>query len=50
MVVPHAVLPVGAIGAVLGILLLIPVFALGHCDTMEGPVVADARKAFLPAT
>ena len=46
MVVPHAVLPVGAIGAVLGILLLIPVFALGHCDTMEGPVVADARKAF----
>jgi len=46
MVVPHAALPAGAMGAVLGILLLIPVFAFGHCDTMGGPVVADARKAF----
>jgi len=49
MVVPEAVLPAGAMGAVLGILLLIPVFALGHCDTMNGPVVADARKALAAA-
>ena len=46
MAVLHAALPAGAIGVALGILLLIPVFALGHCDTMNGPVVADARKAF----
>jgi hypothetical protein len=49
MVVPEAVLPAGVLGAVLGILLLIPVFALGHCDTMNGPVVADARKALAAA-
>ena len=30
----------------MGLLLLIPVAALGHCDTMNGPVVADARRAF----
>lgn len=45
MVAPHVVLPAGALGVVLGVILLIPVFAFGHCDTMNGPVVADARKA-----
>jgi len=34
------------LGLVLGLLFLVPVAAFGHCDTMNGPVVADARKAF----
>jgi len=45
MVVTATVLPAGVIGVVLGVLWLIPVFAFGHCDTMNGPVVADARRA-----
>jgi hypothetical protein len=45
MVASGAVLPAGFVGAVLGVIMLIPVFALGHCDTMNGPVVADARRA-----
>jgi len=49
MVASGAVLPAGLVGAVLGIILLIPVFAFGHCDTMNGPVVADARKALAAA-
>lgn len=46
MAVSTIVLPAGLLGLVLGILMLIPVAALGHCDTMDGPVVADARKGF----
>ena len=46
MTISTIVLPAGLLGLALGILMMIPVAALGHCDTMKGPVIADARKAF----
>lgn len=46
MSIPATSLPAGLLGIALGLLMLLPAFALGHCDTMNGPVVADARKAF----
>ena len=45
MCVPHVVLPAGLLGIVFSLLLLVPVGALGHCDTMNGPVVGAAKKA-----
>jgi len=45
MCVPHVVMPAGLLGIVFALLLLVPVGALGHCDTMNGPVVGTAKKA-----
>jgi hypothetical protein len=36
---------VGAIGLCGSLLLLIPPLARGHCDTLDGPVVMDAKAA-----
>ncbi len=38
-------LPIGLLTGAIGLFLLVPVGALGHCDTMNGPVVAEAKKA-----
>ena len=35
MVVSETVLPAGVLGAVLGVVMLIPVSVFGHCDTMK---------------
>ena len=45
MFTPQVALPTGLLGVALGLLLFIPAGALGHCDTMNGPVVGEARKA-----
>jgi len=36
---------VGAIGLCASLLLMIPPLAWGHCDTLDGPVVMDAKAA-----
>jgi hypothetical protein len=35
----------GVVGMCATLLLMLPPLAWGHCDTLDGPVVADARKA-----
>ena len=37
--------PVGAVGVLLALLLASPPLAWGHCDTLDGPVVVDAKTA-----
>ena len=37
--------PVGAVGVLLTLLLAVPPVAWGHCDTLDGPVVVDAKTA-----
>ena len=37
--------PVGAVGVLLTLLLASPPLAWGHCDTLDGPVVVDAKTA-----
>ena len=36
---------VGTAGMLLGLLLALPPLAWGHCDTLDGPVVVDAKAA-----
>jgi hypothetical protein len=38
-------LTVGVAGLVLSLLLMVPPLVWGHCDTLEGPVVVDAKAA-----
>lgn len=36
---------IGAVGLLAALLLVLPPLAWGHCDTLEGPVVVDAKAA-----